>query len=29
LVVDPAAEPIPRLRLSRFEHAGISGSTPA
>jgi sarcosine oxidase len=29
LVVDPAAEPIPRLRLSRFERAGISGSTPA
>jgi sarcosine oxidase len=29
LVVDPAAEPIPRLRLSRVERAGISGSTPA
>jgi sarcosine oxidase len=28
LVVDPAAETIPRLRLSRFEHAGMASSTP-
>jgi sarcosine oxidase len=28
LVVDPAAETIPRLRLSRFERAEIVGSTP-
>ena len=29
MVVDPRAETIPRLRLSRFELAGITGSTPA
>jgi sarcosine oxidase len=28
LVVDPAAETIPRLRLSRFEHAGMASSAP-
>jgi glycine/D-amino acid oxidase-like deaminating enzyme len=29
LIVDPGAETIPRLRLSRFERAGMAGSTPA
>ena len=29
LVIEPEAEAIPRLRLSRFERAGIAGSTPA
>jgi monomeric sarcosine oxidase len=29
LVVDPVAEAIPRLRLSRFERAGTAGSRPA
>jgi sarcosine oxidase len=29
LVVDPVAVTTPRLRLSRFEHAGMTGSTPA
>jgi sarcosine oxidase len=29
LVVDPGAETIPRLRLSRFEKAATTGSTPA
>jgi N-methyl-L-tryptophan oxidase len=27
LVTNPAAESIPRLRLSRFERAGMAGST--
>jgi glycine/D-amino acid oxidase-like deaminating enzyme len=29
LVVDPGAETIPRLRLSRFEKAATTASTPA
>jgi glycine/D-amino acid oxidase-like deaminating enzyme len=29
LVVDPVAETIPRLRLSRFEHVGTRSSAPA
>jgi len=28
LLVDPRAETIPRLRVSRFELAGTTGSTP-